>query len=63
MVDVLEAFEVNEAVDFVLRGKTIRCPIAMFVDATEEVVGDANVEGAGAAGEDVDVVLMVLGHR
>jgi hypothetical protein len=35
----------------------------MFVDATEEVVGDANVEGAGAAGEDVDVVLMVLGHR
>jgi hypothetical protein len=62
-VDVLEAFEVDQAVDFVLCSETVRGAIAMFIDAAQETVGDANVEGARAAGQDVDVILMITGHR
>jgi hypothetical protein len=63
IVDVLESFEVDKTVNFVFCGEIVCRPFAVFVEATAEIVGDANVEGAGAAGEDVDVVLMVLGHR
>jgi hypothetical protein len=46
VVDVLEAFEVDEALDFVLCGEGFRSSIAMLANASAEIVGDAYVEGA-----------------
>ena len=61
--DVLEAFEVDEAMDFVFGSEAIGKGFAVFADAATEVVCDANIELAGSVGENVDVVLVfVVAH-
>jgi hypothetical protein len=59
VVDVLEAFVVDEAVDFVFCGESIGFAIAVLAKTDEQMVGDSDVEGAGAAGENVDEILVV----
>jgi hypothetical protein len=60
IADVLEALEVDEAVDLVTGGEGGWIG-GGFVggDACSEVVGYSDVEATGSAGEDVDVVLVV----
>ena len=59
VVDVVEAFVVDEAVDFVFLREGVSCPFAMLAKAGEQIVGDADVDCSGAAGDDADIVFMV----
>ncbi len=58
-VDVTEALVVDEAMDFVLFGETLNGINLVLENATVEKTGDAHVERAGSAGEDVDPVSVV----
>ncbi len=60
VVDVLKLFEVDEAGDVVSRGEAPRSLLTVFHDPAAEVVGDADVDGSGTAGEDVDPELIVV---
>ena len=62
IADVLEAFHVDKTVDFVACGEGVGCAFTVFCDTAGEIVGDADVECAGTAGEDVHEVLVVLRH-
>jgi hypothetical protein len=59
VIDVFEGLVVDEAVDFVFDGEGVCLAFAMLAKADEEIVGDADVDGSGTAGENVDVILMV----
>ncbi len=59
VVDVLEALVIDEAVDFVFCCETVCSPFAVFADAAGKIVRNTDVKSARAAGEDVDVILVV----
>jgi hypothetical protein len=59
VVDVLETLVIDEAVDFVFCCKAIVSAFEMFAEAAGKTVRDTDVKSTGAAGEDVDVILMV----
>ena len=61
VVDVLEALVVDEAVGSVSGGEAASFACAVLGDAMEEAIGDSDVEGAGTAGQDVNVILVVVG--
>ena len=62
-LDSLEAFEEDESVDVVAGGEGAGAAGAVLRRyAAGEIVGDADVEGAGAAGDDVDPVEVVAWH-
>ena len=63
VVDVLETFDIDEAMDAVAPGETVVFAFTVLGDAAGEVAGDADVEGSGAAAEDVDVVVVLFRHR
>jgi len=56
---VAEGFEVDKAEDSVTSGKAWDETLAMFDHSAFEVVCYSGVEGAGAASEDVDGVVVV----
>ncbi len=60
VMDVLEELVVDESVDRVSGGVCAGVGSAMGVDAVEQVVGYSDVEIARAAGEDVDVVFVLV---
>ena len=60
VVYVLEALEVNKAVDSVLSRKAASLVFAMLGCAVKEIVGDTSVERSGTAGEDVNVVFVFV---
>ena len=55
--DIPRHFEVDEPIHVVAAGEPGEQPVLVLVDTPDEVVGDADVERAGKADEDVDVVL------
>jgi hypothetical protein len=59
IVDVSEAFVMNEAVDFVFCGEAVGFDFAVLADTCQQVVRDADVEGSRTAGENVDLILVV----
>jgi hypothetical protein len=60
VVSILEALVIDEAVGFVSGGETAGFACAVLGDAVQEIIGDSDVECAGSAGEDVDVILVVV---
>jgi hypothetical protein len=62
IVDVLEAFKVDKAVNLVLLCKAIVDSVAMLLYAKEQLTGDTDVELTRLVGQDVDDVLVVLWH-
>ena len=62
VVNLLEAFVVDEAMDFVFCCEAVCGAFAVFAEATAEIVRDTDIKSARAAGEDVDVILVVT-HR
>src|SRR5580698_8440603 len=59
--DVLEVFEIYETVDGVMGGVGSRDFFAMGCGAVSQVVGDADVEIARTAGEDIDPEMVFAG--
>ena len=50
----------DETMDFVSCSEAVGFAFAVLRDAVEEIVCDSDVEGSGFAGEDVDVVLVLV---
>ncbi len=53
---------VDETVDLIQCRKGVGFLVAVLGDSADESVGDADVESSGAAGQDVDVVVMFSRH-
>jgi hypothetical protein len=62
IVDVLEAFKVDEAVNFVLFCEAIVYSITVLFYAKEQSIRDADIELARLIGQNIDEVLVVLLH-
>jgi len=60
VVDVLELLAVDQTGDLVAGGEGSGGLLAVFDDALAESVGEADVEGARAAGKDVNPELIVV---
>ena len=60
VVDVLEALVINEAMDSVFRREAVGFAFTVFLHATEQAVGDTDVERSRTTGDDVDEVLVVV---
>jgi hypothetical protein len=63
VVDVLEAFVIDQAVNFVFCCEGVCDSFAMFADSAAKIIRDTDIKSSRAAGEDVDVILMVWRHR
>jgi hypothetical protein len=62
IVDVLEAFKVDEAVNLVLFCKTIVDSVAMLLYAKEQFTRHADIKCARLIGQNIDEVVVVLSH-
>lgn len=59
-VDLLMRLEIHERLHAVPLRKTLNQALAMFLNTTKKIVGDANVKRAVAlAGENVDIIAMI----
>src|SRR5215469_12342731 len=63
IANVVETFPIHEPGAMVGAGEAVECPALVLTDAAVDVVGDADVERAGAAGEDVDPIVMLHGEN
>jgi hypothetical protein len=63
VVDVLEALVIDEAVNSAFFGEGVCYSFAVFADSAAKIIRDTDIESSRAAGEDVDVILMVWRHR
>jgi hypothetical protein len=59
VVYVLEAFEINQAIHFVLARKAQACSLLMLVHATDEALGDARIECFRAVRHDVNEISLL----
>ena len=62
IVDIGEAFEVDEPADFVFCCVSVVGAVAVLLNAADEIVSYADIEAAGAAGDDVHEVHVVDAH-
>jgi hypothetical protein len=60
--DVAEVFKIHQAMDIVVRGMRSGDRFGVRGDSTAQVVGHADVEVTGAAGEDVDPEVVFALH-
>jgi len=60
--DVAEVLEIHQTMDVVVRGMRSGDRLGVRSDSTAQVVGHADVEIAGAAGEDVDPEVVFALH-
>ena len=59
VVYVLEAFEINQAIHFVLARKAQACSLLMLVHATDEALGDARIGCFRAVRHDVNEISLL----
>src|SRR5215212_5839205 len=62
--NIIELLEINQAIDVVFLCETLRGFGLVFERASDQIIGDADVERAAqAAGEDVNVKMALATHR